>query len=149
MEVTPDENEHTASSGEAERPAPTPALEAQYRQAFTRMKMTSLDLNIRRDILRDIYRELNDHPGEQTTEELLDMLEERYEAAGLIRIKSMLRETLQLAFRQGVFDYYDQPVSPYAPVKLAPGIDSEAGFVGRAEADFVYALVRSGMETIC
>jgi uncharacterized LabA/DUF88 family protein len=122
------------------------SLETVYRQAFTRMKMTSLDLSIRRDILRDIYRELNDHPGEQTTEELLDMLEERYHAANLIRNKSMLRETLQLAFRQGAFDYYDQPVSPYAPVQLAHGIDSEAGFVGRAESDFVYALVRSGIE---
>jgi hypothetical protein len=31
-------------------------------------------------------------------------------------------------------------------VKLAPGIESEASFVGRTESDFVYALVRSGME---
>jgi uncharacterized LabA/DUF88 family protein len=149
LEVTPDEGEPSAQQPvpKTERSAPArQPLEAQYRQAFTRMKMTGLDLNIRRDILRDIYRELNDHPGEQTTEELLDMLEERYESAGLIRNKSMLRETLQLAFRQGAFSYYDQPVSPYAPVKLAQGIDSEASFVGRAEADFVYALVRSGME---
>ncbi|OGO34891.1 MAG: hypothetical protein A2W35_20800 [Chloroflexi bacterium RBG_16_57_11] len=149
LEVTPEENELSGQQTvvKTERPAPArQPLEAQYRQAFTRMKMTSLDLSIRRDILRDIYRELNDHPGEQTTEELLDMLEERYDAAGLIRNKSMLRETLQLAFRQGAFNYFDQPVSPYAPVKLAPGIDSEAGFVGRAEADFVFALVRSGTE---
>jgi uncharacterized LabA/DUF88 family protein len=148
LEVTPDESELSVTqTSKIEKPAPArQPLEAQYRQAFTRMKMTSLDLNIRRDILRDIYRELNDHPGEQTTEELLDMLDERYDATGLIRNKSMLRETLQLGFRQGAFDYLDQPVSPYSPVKLAQGIESEGGFVGRAESDFVYALVRSGME---
>jgi uncharacterized LabA/DUF88 family protein len=149
LEVTPDENEPSGQQTVLKTEKPAPArqpLDGQYRQAFTRMKMTSLDLNIRRDILRDIYRELNDHPGDQTTEELLDMLDERYEAASLIRNKSMLRETLQLAFRQGAFDYFDQAVSPYAPVRLAIGIDSEASFVGRAEADFVYALVRSGME---
>jgi uncharacterized LabA/DUF88 family protein len=149
LEVMPGEDDRSAQPipSKVERvPQQRVSLEAQYRQAFTRMKMTSLDLNLRRDILRDIYRELSDHPGEQTTEELLDMLEERYEVAGLIRNKSVLRETLQLAFRQGAFDYIDQPVSPYAPVKLAPGIESEASFVGRAESDFVYALVRSGME---
>jgi uncharacterized LabA/DUF88 family protein len=149
LEVLPGSAEELdqPSTPKIEKPAPSrQSLEAVYRQAFTRMKMTGLDLSIRRDILRDIYRELNDHPGEQTTEELLDMLEERYQAANLIRNKSMLRETLQLAFRQGAFDYYDQPVSPYAPVQLAHGIDSEAGFVGRAESDFVYALVRSGIE---
>jgi uncharacterized LabA/DUF88 family protein len=149
LEVMPGEDDRSAQqiASKVERvPQQRVSLEAQYRQAFTRMKMTSLDLNLRRDILRDIYRELSDHPGEQTTEELLDMLEERYEVAGLIRNKSVLREALQLAFRQGAFDYIDQPVSPYAPVKLAPGIESEASFVGRAESDFVYALVRSGME---
>lgn len=149
LEVVPDEDELLDQQALPKIEKSTPArqpLEAQYRQAFNRMKMASLDLNTRRDILRDIYRELNDHPGEQTTEELLDMLEERYQVAGLLRDKVMLRETLQLAFRQGAFDYYDQPVSPFAPVRLAPGIDSEGSFVGRAESDFVYALVRSGME---
>jgi uncharacterized LabA/DUF88 family protein len=149
LEVIPGEDELPALqvSPKIEKSAqPRFSLDAQYRQAFTRMKMTSLDLSTRRDILRDIYRELNDHPGEQTTEELLDMLEERYQAAGLMRNKSVLRETLQLAFRQGAFDYFDQPVSPYAPVKLAHGIDSEASFVGRAESDFVFAMVRSGIE---
>lgn len=149
LEVVPDEDDLLGQQALPRVEKTTPArqsLEAQYRQAFNRMKMASLDLNTRRDILRDIYRELNDHPGEQTTEELLDMLEERYHAAGLLRDKNMLRETLQLAFRQGAFDYFDQPVSPYAPVGLAHGIDSEGSFVGRAESDFVYALVRSGME---
>lgn len=149
LEVAPGEGESSEQQTALmiEKPAAArQPLEAQYRQAFTRMKMTSLDLNIRRDILRDIYRELSEHPGEQTTEELLNMLEERYEATGLMRNKSMLRDTLQLAFRQGAFDYYDEAVSPYAPVRLAPGIDSEASFVGRAESDFVYALVRAGME---
>jgi uncharacterized LabA/DUF88 family protein len=121
-------------------------LDSQYKQVFTRLKMTSVDLNTRRDVLRDIYRELNDHPGEHNTDELLDILAERYEAQGLNRTKSLLREILQLAFRQGAFDYFDQPVSPYAPVRLARGIGSEAKFVERAESDFLLAVVRSGLD---
>ncbi|MDI6696475.1 MAG: NYN domain-containing protein [Anaerolineales bacterium] len=121
-------------------------LDAQYRQIFSRLKLTNVDLNTRRDVLRDIYRELNDNPGAQTTDDLLDMLEERYEASGLMRNKSLLREILQLAFRQGAFDYLGQPVSPFTPVRLANGIDSEAKFVERAESDFVYEVVRAGLD---
>ena len=40
-------------------------LEAQYKQVLSRLKLTAIDLATRRDVLRDIYRELNDHPGEQ------------------------------------------------------------------------------------
>ncbi len=122
------------------------SLDSQYKQVFSRLKMTSVDLATRRDVLRDIYRELNDHPGEYTTDELLDALAERYAAQGLNRNKALLREILQLAFRQNAFDYMDQPVSPYAPVRLARGIDSEAKFVERAEADFLLAVVRSGLD---
>lgn len=117
-----------------------------YRQVINRLKMTNVDLTTRRDVLRDIYRELNDHPGEQTTDELLDMLEERYEALGQMRTKATLREILQLAFRQGAFDYLEQPVSPYTPVQLAEGIDSEADFVERAESDFVYTAIKAGQD---
>jgi uncharacterized LabA/DUF88 family protein len=121
-------------------------LAARYKQVFTRLKMTSVDLATRRDVLRDIYRELNEHPGEYTTDELLDVLYERYEALGLMRNKTQLREILQLAFRQGAFDYFDQAVSPYTAVKLAEGIDREASFVERAESDFIYAVIGAGLE---
>lgn len=126
--------------------APRQAVESQYKQVFARMKLTSVDLNTRRDVLRDIYRELADHPGERTTDELLDLLEDRYESQGQLRNKATLRDILQLAFRQGAFDYYDQPVSPYTRVRVAEGLDSEADFVCRAESDFVYAVIRSGLE---
>lgn len=121
------------------------ALDSQYRHILSRLKLTSVDLTTRRDVLRDIYRELYEHPGQYTTEELLDLLWERYEAQGLMRTKIALREILQLAFRQRVFDYGDNSVSPYVPVWLADGIESEATFVGRAEADFVYAVIRAGL----
>ena len=62
--------------------------------------MNTADLATRRDVLRDIYRELCDHSGEFTTDELLEDLRERYEVQGLIRSKSMLRDILQMAFRQ-------------------------------------------------
>jgi hypothetical protein len=120
--------------------------ETQYRQIFNRMKINTADFATRRDILRDIYRELSDHPGDYTTDELLENLRERYSNQGLIRSKAMLRDILQMAFRQRAFDYHNQPVSLFTPVWLAPGIESEATFVGRAETDFVFAVIRAGVE---
>jgi uncharacterized LabA/DUF88 family protein len=130
----------------AEQPASHPALETRYRQVFSRMKMCTADLATRRDVLRDIYRALVEHPGETTTDELLENLRERYDIQGLIRSKVMLRDILQMAFRQRAFDYQNQTVSLYTPVWLAPAIDSEAVFVGRAESDFVFAVIRAGLD---
>lgn len=47
-------------------------LRTQYMQIFNRLKMTSVDFATRRDVLRDIYRELIDRPGSRTTDELLN-----------------------------------------------------------------------------
>jgi len=121
-------------------------LESQYKQVLSRLKLTAIDLATRRDVLRDIYRELSERPGAASTEELLDILEERYETQGLIRGKPAVREIMQLAFRQQTFDTYDQPVSPYSKVRLAEGIESESDFISRAESDILYAIVRSGLE---
>lgn len=123
-----------------------PTLDMQYRQVLGRLKLANVDLTTRRDVLRDIYRELSENPGVYTTDELLDLLEERYAASGLMRNKALLRDILQLAFRQGAFNYLEQPVSPYVPVQLAEGITSEADFVARAEADIVYEVIRAGLE---
>ncbi len=150
LEVYPEPREHLDWEGGVKLEkiaAPVrPTLDGQYRQILQRLKMTSVDLNNRRDVLRDIYRELNDHPGEKTTDELLDQLEERYEAQGLNRPKTVLREILQLAFRQNAFDYYDQNVSPFTRVRLASEIKNEADFVGRAESEFLHAVIRSGLD---
>jgi uncharacterized LabA/DUF88 family protein len=121
-------------------------LDVQYRSIFNRLKVASIEMSTRRDVLRDIYRELCEHPGEQTTDELLDNLTTVYEAQGLIRSKANLREILQMAYRQESFDYGDKTASLYVPVWLAPGIQSEADFVRRAESDFVYAIVRAGLD---
>lgn len=145
LELAPSDTTFLASETDLATPI-RPPLETQYRQIFTRLKMTSIDLNTRRDVLRDVYRELCEHPGEQTTDELLDNLRDRYEVQGLIRSKAILREILQMAFRQRAFDYHKRPVSLYTPVWLAPGVDSEATFVRRAESDFVYAVVRAGLD---
>jgi len=121
-------------------------LDAQYRQVVSRLKLSSVDLPTRRDVLRDIYREISEQPGEYTSEDILDLLWERYEAQGLMRSKATLKEVLQLAFRQKAFDYGDRAVSPYVPVWLVEGIESEADFIGRAEADFIYAIIREGLD---
>ncbi len=120
--------------------------EQQYRQIFSRMKMNTTDFSTRRDVLRDIYRELVEHPGENTTDELLEMLRDRYEMQGFARSKTMLRDVLQMAFRQRAFDYHSQPVSLFTPVWLTSGIESEAEFVARAETDFLYAVIKAGLD---
>lgn len=132
----------------AEEVAPLPSLssEKQYRQLFARLKMTSADLTTRRDVLRDIYRELHEKPGKITTDELLETLHERYNAQDLIRSKPMLRDILQMAYRQRAFDYGKEGASLHVPFRLVKGIDSEADFVRRAEADFTYAVIRAGLD---
>jgi uncharacterized protein (TIGR00288 family) len=122
------------------------SLRQQYNQIFTRLKMTSVDFATRRDVLRDIYRELSARPGERTTDELLDELCERYETQGLIRSKTTLRQIWQMGFRQRAFDYRDQVASVHVPVWIDAEIDSEAAFVQRAESGFVYAVVNAGLE---
>jgi hypothetical protein len=150
--IAPGDLDLVPAFGESAAQAPEPSLAARptldvlYRQIFNRLKMASIDLTTRRDVLRDIYRELCEKPGQQTTDELLEDLRERYEVQGLLRSKSMLREILQMANRQQAIDYRNQPVSLYSPVWLAAGIDSEAAFVRRGESDFVYAVVRAGLE---
>lgn len=129
-----------------EPPSLNLSLRQQYNQIFTRLKMTSVDFATRRDVLRDIYRELSARPGERTTDELLDELCERYETQGLIRSKTTLRQIWQMGFRQRAFDYRDQVASVHVPVWLDAEIDSEAAFVQRAESGFVYAVVNAGLE---
>ncbi len=123
-----------------------PSLRTQYMQIFNRLKMTSVDFATRRDVLRDIYRELIARPGVRTTDDLLEELCARYETQGLIRSKTTLRQIWQMGFRQRVFDYADQVASVHAPVWLSPDIESEADFVRRAESGFVYAVLNAGLE---
>jgi uncharacterized LabA/DUF88 family protein len=122
------------------------SIETQYRQMFARLHLTNTDYTTRRDVLRDIYRELSELDHEITTDEILECLRDRYTEKNQIRSKPMLRDILQLAYRQKAFDYGGKTASLYVPVQLVPGIDSEADFVRRAEADFVYNIIRSGME---
>ncbi len=130
----------------AKKDEKAPPLEIQYRQVFVRMRLTTMDYTARRDVLRDVYRELSNGGGEITSDELLDCLQERYAAQNLMRNKPALRDVLQMAFRQRAFDYGDKEASPYVPIRLAVGITSEADFVRRSESDFVYAVIRSGLE---
>jgi len=123
-----------------------PSLETHYRNILTRIKPASIDLATRRDTLRDIYRELLEHPGGQTPEELLDILFDRYENQGLLRSKTTIHEVIQMCQRQRVFDYHELPVSMASPIWVEESITSEAEFVCRAEADLVYSIVKAGIE---
>ena len=124
----------------------TTALRIQYKQIFNRLKMTSVDFSTRRDVLRDIYRELSARPGENTTDELLEELCQMYEAQGLIRSKTTLRQIWQMGFRQRAFDYRGRVASVHVPVWLADEITSEAAFIHRAESGFVYAVINAGLD---
>lgn len=127
-------------------PLAKPTIEQQYRQVFGRAKLTTADFATRRDVLRDIYRELYEAPGKYTTDQLIDMLYERYQTQELVRSKAMLRDIWQMAFRQRSFDFQNRSVSFHTPVQLSQKMDSEASFVSRAEADFVYTVIKSGLE---
>jgi uncharacterized LabA/DUF88 family protein len=117
-----------------------------YQQLFNRLKMTNADMTIRRDVLRDIYRELNECPGQQSVEELLDNLDDRYKTQELIRSKSMLQGILQMGLRQKAFDIPEGSQSTSSPISLSPEIMSEADFVRYAESDFVFEVIRAGLE---
>ncbi len=120
-------------------------IEQQYTQIFSRLKMTATDFNTRRDVLRDIYRELTAHPGERTTDELLEILREQYEKQGLIRSKTTLRQIWQMGFRQRAYDYKGEYASVHVPVWLSDHVDSEADFVKIAESGFVFAVIHAGL----
>lgn len=122
-----------------------PSLRAQYQQILSRLKMTAVDRNTRRDVLRDVYRALAENPGKFTTDQLLEDLCQRYETQGLIRSKTTLRQIWQMGFRQRTFNYGGEVASVHAPVQLADDIDSEATFVHRAESGFVYAVINAGL----
>ncbi len=143
FDLSPAEPASASSEG---APAPRPALETQYLQIFTRLKMMVVDSVTRRDVLREIYRELSERPSRRTTDELLDELRERYEAQGLIRSKTALRQIWQLGFSQHAFDFNGPGASMHTPVRLAPEMNSEAAFVRRAESGFVYAVIHAGLE---
>jgi hypothetical protein len=76
----------------------------------------------------------------------LEELCNRYEAQGLIRSKTTLRQIWQMGFRQRTFDYHEAVASVHANVWLPKDITSEADFVRRAEAGFVYAVINAGLE---
>ena len=151
MELAPDTparaEAQAAQPGEPGGSASTRQVaDSQYRQLFSRLKIATVDLATRRDVLRDIYREVFEHPGEHSLDELLEILADRYDTQGLMRSGPVLHEVMQLAYRQQAFNYDGQPSSSRAPVTLASGIDSEAAFIGRAEADFVFAIIRAGLD---
>ncbi|RME83984.1 MAG: NYN domain-containing protein [Caldilineae bacterium] len=145
VQQTPGLVEYEVPSEEQESVAVESPLAEQYRQIFARLKMNTTDFATRRDVLRDIYRELSEHPGAYTTDTLLETLRERYEAQGLSRSKTMLRHIWQMGFRQRAFDYGEHSASVRVPVWLSQDIDSEAAFVRRAESGFVYAVVHAGI----
>ncbi len=133
-----------AEAPRAAGPAPVAMdLPAAYRRVFA--KVVAADPDTRRDVLRDIYRELNERPGEWSLGALLDELQSRYESKGLDRSKSFLRKIAQLGFRQRAYHFLGE-LSNGTPVKLAPDVDSQAAFVRRAESHYLYAVVASGLE---
>jgi len=113
----------------------------QYRQVY--QKTLPLDMPTRRDILRDIYRELIQHPGELTVDGLIGELQKRYETQGLERSRTMLLKVWQMGFKQWAYRYKGT-VSFNTPVTLNEDIPSEGSFITRVESGFAFAVVRAG-----
>jgi uncharacterized protein (TIGR00288 family) len=119
-----------------------PNLYALYQRLYT--KLVGSPLNVRRDVLRDIYRELCEYPGLHTPDELLDLLRQRYSDEGLARSRASLQKIYQMGFRQRAYEF-DGKVSMHTRIRLVDDIHSEAGFVSRAESGFVYAILNNGL----
>jgi uncharacterized LabA/DUF88 family protein len=137
----------TAARKEAQRPpAPGPAvtgLPAAYQRVL--IKMVATDPDTRRDVLRDIYRELDERPGEWTLGALVDELQSRYESKGLDRSRTLVRSIAELGCRQRAYQFLGDG-SNAAPLRLAEETDSQAAFVRRAESQYLYLVVSSGLE---
>jgi hypothetical protein len=123
-----------------------PSLETQYKELFSRRKLPLVDFPTRRDVLRDVYRELRESRGSLSLDELLECLYERYESQDLVRTKSSLRAIIQMGYHQNAFDFNGSKGAFSSQVHLSKGIDREADFVRRAESEFVYAVVRAGYD---
>lgn len=119
-------------------------LSATYHRVFA--KAVDTDPNTRRDVLRDIYRELSERPGTCNLGTLIDELQSRYESKGLERSKTFLRKIAQLGFRQRAFQFLGDASLSTNPVQLAADIDSQAAFVRRAETQYLYLVIASGLE---
>ena len=124
-------------------PAPQASLTDAYANVFA--KVVAVDLEPRRDVLRDIYRDLSERPGKWTYGALLNELQSRYESKGLVRSKTLLPKVLQLGFHQQAYEYLGS-VSVNTPLKLAGDIDSQATFIRRAESRFPHAVIESGLK---
>ncbi|HWQ11671.1 MAG TPA: NYN domain-containing protein [Roseiflexaceae bacterium] len=131
--------------GAADTTAAAQPLAAQYQQLFRRLKMSVADLTTRRDVLRDVFRALVDQPHGYTTETLLEELQRRYLSQGMARSKTLLRAIWQMGFRQRAFEYEGSAASMHTPLRLAPGLDSEAALIARAESSFIVAVVQEGL----
>lgn len=116
---------------------------AHYQRLYN--KLIGSPMSFRRDVLRDIYRELSEHPGQHTPDELLDLLRQRYSDEGLVRSRASLQKIYQMGFRQRAYEFVGK-VSMHTRICLVEDIHSEAGFIRRAESGFVYAILNNGLE---
>ncbi len=147
VEVNGDEKIRDSSLLELEiEPIAEPTLESKYRQILVRQKASAIDMATRRDILRDIYRELSEHPGEFSEEDILNILFDRYEAQGIVRSISVLSEVFQMAVRQKAIDFVSHPEFGDPTLEVSEEILSEADFICAVEADLVFAVIRAGIE---
>jgi len=131
------------------KPAPavgatTSAFVAQYQQALDRT-VSLVDVTTRREVLRDMFRELSRQPDGWNSRTLLDELGQRYATAGLSRPRQTLLKVWQLGFREHAFDYRGQPESFDAPVRLAGDVPTEEAFIQRAESSYVHMLIEAGL----
>ncbi len=126
-------------------PAPPPSLAEQYQRVFAAAGAPLVDFATRRDVLRDIYRLVNDRPGLLTADQVLETLRDRYDAQGLARGKTALFQIWQIAFRQRAFDFGAMSASVHVPVRMAPGITDEATFVRQAESAFIAAVIAASL----
>lgn len=123
----------------------TEAVPAKY-QDYSNLyaKVISVDVEPRRDILRIMYRELNEHPGRLTLSTLQEKVESQLEAKGTIYSASVIQKVLQMAESQEAIRYIESSQAS-SPITLAADIDNQAKFIRRVESKFPLVILQAGL----
>ena len=124
-------------------PSPVVDLTSSYRRILA--KIVDADPATRRDILRDLYRELEEPSGEWTLDALTNELIARYQTKGLDRSRALVRRIIQVGIQQNAYDFQNG-ASLERPVRLASELESQTAFVRRVESAYPYAVISAGLE---
>jgi hypothetical protein len=118
------------------------SISTDYATVFA--KAIAVELEPRRGILRAIYGELSDHPGQLTPPMLMERLQSQFEVRGTLYSRSTIQKVLQMAYLQQAYRFVG-PISINSPMTLADEMNNQTTFIQRVESNFPYAILQAGL----